>query len=75
MIIKTFLDTYRNIATNEDIKNALSHLCPDNQVLELVKDGDLKLFNDVIALLADFIERDPIIIDRKKIINERRMAN
>ena len=74
MIIKSFLDTYRNIATNDEIKNALSH-CSNRQILELVKDGDLKLFNEVIALLANFIEHDPIILDRQKIINERRMIN
>ena len=74
MIIKSFLDTYRNISTNDEIKNALSH-CPNNQVLELVKDGDLKLFNEVIALLANFIEGDPIIKDRQKFINRRSRIN
>lgn len=74
MIIKSFLDTYRNISTNEEIKNALSH-CPDRQVLELLQDGGLKLFNDVIALLANYIEQDPIILDRQKIIHGRSVIN
>ena len=74
MMIKTLLDMYKNIKTNVEIKSALG-LCTPGELGQLVGEGNLDVLLGVIDLLANYIEGDPVIIERKKMITERRMMN
>ena len=74
MLIKTFLNQYKTMTTNEEIKVALRK-CTAPELCQLALDADLRVMNAMMDVLADFIENGAIIAERKKCMQERRGIN